>query len=57
MTNTETISLRLDLISAKAKQLSNDVKEHKLWEGQLSKGLSEIQEQLSIVQQEARTDR
>jgi hypothetical protein len=55
--DTEIVSMRLELIAAKAKQLASDVKNHKLWEGDLQKGICELQEQLTQVSNEARTDR
>lgn len=44
-------AMRLDLIAAKAKQLAEDVRNGRLWEGQLSEGLSELQQQLSQVRE------
>jgi hypothetical protein len=49
-------TLRLELIAAKAKQLAVDLEHGKLWPGDLSRGLQEISEQLSRVQQDSRTD-
>lgn len=37
---------RLELAAAKAKQLAEDLKHGRLWEGDLSKGISETIEQL-----------
>lgn len=54
--NTE-ISIRLELIAAKAKQLAEDYKNGKLWEGELGKGLSEIDSQLRLLLQQSRNDR
>lgn len=53
----DTVTMRLELIAAKARQLATDVKYGKLWPGDLSRGLSEIQEQLNEVMQDSRTDR
>lgn len=55
--NRENVQLRLELIAAKAKQLAADVKNGKLWPGDLSAGLHDIHEQLAHVGQEARNDR
>ena len=57
MYDKEIVSVRLELIAAKAKQLASDVKNGKLWEGELSQGIGEIQQQVSQVVQDARTDR
>ena len=53
----ENVSLRLDLIAAKARQLASDVRTGRLWEGDLARGLSEIREQLQQAEQSARSDR
>ena len=51
------IATRLELIASKAKILAMEYKNGKLWPGELSKGLQELQEQLSKALQETRTDR
>lgn len=51
------LSIRLDLIAAKARQLSEDVERGRLWPGELSKGLADIRTQLEHAEQSARTDR
>ena len=43
--NTEAVILRLELIAAKAKQLASDLKNNKLWEGDIQSGVSEICDQ------------
>lgn len=48
---TESNVARLELIAAKARQLAMDLKEGKLWEGDLSRGMSEIHEQLRYVRE------
>jgi hypothetical protein len=48
--STETNVLYLELVAAKAKQLAHDVKNGKLWPGDLSNGLSEIFETLRKVE-------
>lgn len=53
----DAVAMRLELIACKAKQLSHDVKNGKLWEGELGQGLSEIRNQLDYVSSEARDDR
>jgi len=52
-----TVGLRLDLIAAKARQLSDDYQRGKLWDGDLQRGLSEIQKQLNEAMQESRVDK
>jgi hypothetical protein len=51
----ELISVRLDLIAAKATQLSNDYKGNRLWEGDLSRGLADIREQMNALTADVRT--
>lgn len=51
------VAVRLELIAAKAKQLAQDVKDARLWCGELSKGLAEIRQQLNLAEDESRTDR
>ena len=41
--------MALNVIANKAKQLAYDVEHHKLWEGDLKKGVAELNEQLSRV--------
>ncbi len=48
----ESVSARLDLIAAKAKQLSLDYRNGRLWEGELNKGLGEIYSQLKNISSE-----
>ena len=55
--NRTDIVLCLKIIAAKAEQLANDVENHRLWEGELSSGLSEIAQQLERAQREAKDDR
>lgn len=40
-------AIRLELVAAKAKQLAEDLKRGRLWEGDLSRGISEIMGQLN----------
>jgi hypothetical protein len=47
--NMEMAAVRLELVAAKAKQLAEDLKNGRLWEGDLSRGIREIHEQLSQV--------
>jgi hypothetical protein len=42
----------LRIIAAKAEQLAQDVERGKLWDGDLSKGLAEISEQLERARKE-----
>ena len=49
--------MRVELIAAKAKQLAHDVKNGRLWEGELSSGLGEISQQLQITLREASAGR
>lgn len=45
----ELVGVYLDLIAAKAKQLAEDYKRGKLWEGDLTDGLSDVRETLEKV--------
>lgn len=45
----------LELVAAKAKQLAEDYKQGRLWEGELSSGLNEIIQTIHKI--ETRTDR
>ena len=49
--------MSLKLIAAKAEKLAYDLERGRLWEGELSQGISEIQKQLTDVMQNTRTDR
>jgi hypothetical protein len=53
-TDREATAARLDLIAAKAKVLANDYRQNRLWEGDLSKGLAELEAQIEWVQRESR---
>lgn len=55
--NSEMVAMRLELVSAKAKQLAEDTKRGRLWEGDLQRGISEIMQQLTAASHEARSDR
>lgn len=46
------IETRLELIAAKAKQLAEDYK--KLWPGDLTLGLNEIEKQIRMIRSEKR---
>ena len=48
----ESIAARLDLIAAKAKQLAIDYRNGKLWDGDLSRGMCEIGQQLNNIPRE-----
>jgi len=50
----ELVAAKLDLIAAKAKQLSLDYRAGRLWEGELENGLAEIHQQLSSIPKEGR---
>ncbi len=50
MGQNDTAVYRLELIAAKAKQLAEDMKHGRLWPGDLSKGISELLEQLAAIQ-------
>ncbi len=50
--SSETNALYLELVAAKAKQLAHDVKNGKLWPGDLNKGLSEIWENLQKIDED-----
>lgn len=52
----EVIAARLDLIAARAKVLANEYRQNKLWEGELTTGLRDIQSQIESVQRESRDD-
>lgn len=41
--------MALNVIAGKAKQLSHDIQNKKLWEGDLKKGIAELREQLSRI--------
>lgn len=45
-----TVTMRLELIAAKAKQLAEDHKANRMWPGDLAAGLREISKQLSEVE-------
>jgi hypothetical protein len=45
----EDAAMRLDVIAAKAKQLAEDLRNHRLWEGETSQGLQEIRDQLNKI--------
>jgi hypothetical protein len=51
--NRELVTAKLDLIAAKAKELSLSLKDHRLWEGDLAGGIGEI---LHEAQQLAQSD-
>lgn len=53
--NHEANGAYLELLAAKAKQLAEDYKRGRLWEGDLSRGLRELQETLNKI--DTRTDR
>jgi len=46
------IQARLEIISAKAKLLAEKYKNNQLWDGELSKGLDEIQSEISYARGE-----
>jgi len=48
--NPEEATVYLDLIAAKAAQLSNDIRRGALWDGDLHAGLDEIQNALRRAQ-------
>ena len=56
MMDKDIIVSRLDLISAKARVLANDLKKNKLWEGELSLGLREISSHINSALIEAKDD-
>ena len=56
-TDRASVILRLDLIAAKARQLSSDVQNNKLWPGQLASGLGEINEQMQHLRMASKEDR
>lgn len=47
--STETNVLYLELVAAKAKQLAHDLKNGKLWDGDLGRGVDELFETLHNV--------
>jgi len=49
--------MTLKLIAAKAEKLAFDIEMGRLWGGDLSRGIGEIQTQLNDVMQTARDDR
>jgi hypothetical protein len=49
MSKDDIIAARLDLIAAKAKILSEQYKNNKLWDGDLERGLEEIGRELAAV--------
>lgn len=57
MIDREQIATYLDLMAAQAKTLSRDVRDGRLWNGDLNKGLREIREALDKAQNAARDDR
>ena len=52
----EIVAARLDLIAAKAKILAASYRGSKLWEGELTRGLNEIEVELKAVQRDSRED-
>lgn len=52
MKNRDSIAICLEIIAAKAKQLAEDVRNGRLWEGELGSGLSVISEQLERASRE-----
>lgn len=48
--------MALKVIAAKAEKLAYDLENGRLWEGDLSRGVAEIQGQLNDVMQKARND-
>lgn len=52
MTMDRTIILRLRVIATKAEQLAEDAQQHKLWPGDLKRGLDEIGAQLEQARRE-----
>ena len=53
--NREANCAYLELLAAKAKQLAEDYKNGRLWEGELSRGLGELQQTINKI--DARNDR
>jgi hypothetical protein len=53
----EIVASRLDLIAAKARILAADYRGSKLWEGELTKGLNEIQAEVDAVKRDSQEDR
>ncbi len=52
----EVIAARLDLIAARARILAADYRGSKLWEGELTKGLNEIQAEVDAAKRDSRED-
>jgi len=52
--NHELVAARLDLIAAKAKVLATNYRNNQLWDGDLTKGLNEIQAEIESVRREGR---
>ncbi len=48
------VTMRLELIAAKAKQLASDEENGRLWEGDLSRGLSDLLRYVQQAQSDAR---
>jgi len=47
----DAIVMRLEMIAAIAKQLAEDLKHRRLWDGQLTDGLRQISTQLALIQE------
>lgn len=47
------VSARLDIISAKAKILAEKYKNNQMWDGDLTRGLNEIESEISSIRRES----
>lgn len=45
-------AMRLELIAAKAKQMAEDLRQDRLWRGDFSRGIAEINDQLGRMPSE-----
>lgn len=52
--NKDMAVIRLELAAAKAKQLAEDLRRGKLWDGDLERGIGEITQQLSQIHTKGR---
>jgi len=57
MLNNTVVAARLDLIAAKAKILAEDYKNNRMWEGDLTRGLSQIESEVRAIQREINENR
>jgi len=57
MLNNRVVASRLDLVAAKARILAEDDKNNSVWEGDLARGLSQIESEVRAIQREINENR